>query len=109
MRKTIFCDIDGCLVKHEDGKTLLPDSKEKILEWIKKDYIIIFTTGRKESRRQETVEMLKAHGIAYDVLIMGLPRGPRVVINDLKPDHPDLRTAESYCIERNIGLFGIKI
>lgn len=109
--KTLFVDIDGTLVKHENPSTsskpshemvLLEGTIDKILEWNKKGYIIILTTGRKESNRQMTVKQLEEAGIFYDQLIMGVGRGPRVVINDLKPD--GTTTAYSINIERNKGL-----
>ena len=59
---------------------------DKILEWNKKGYTIILTTGRRESNRELTIKQLQEAGIFYDQLIMGVGRGPRVVINDLKPD-----------------------
>ena len=42
-------------------------------------------------------------GIFYDILIMGVGGGTRVLINDLKPDREDL-TALAYNIGRNKGL-----
>ena len=65
--KTIFCDIDGTLVKHsfptnntDSLKTLklLPGTIGKISEWDAKGYNIILTTGRRESMRKATEEQL---------------------------------------------------
>ena len=41
-------------------------------------------------------------GIVYDELIMGLPNGDRVIINDKKPNHPR-NTAYSINVVRNKG------
>jgi hypothetical protein len=108
---TIFCDIDGCLVEHtgdmtkqmESSPALLPGVKEKLVEWERAGYKIILTTGRRESLRGVTEAMLVRLGVFFDQLIMGLPRGPRLVINDFKPN--DLRaTALAWCPVRNRGL-----
>ena len=73
--KTIFCDIDGTLVKHASPSIvakpnykmeLLDGTLEKLLEWDKKGYYIILTTGRKESLRDITKKQLSEVGIFYD-------------------------------------------
>jgi hydroxymethylpyrimidine pyrophosphatase-like HAD family hydrolase len=93
--KTIFCDIDGTLVKHDPPSlTSKPDYKmdvlegtlEKLIEWDKKGYNIILTTGRKESLRQVTERQLAEVGIFFNYLIMGIGGGARYLINDNKPD-----------------------
>ena len=57
---TIFCDIDGTLVKHVSPfvatqpnfcMELLPGTLEKLEEWDRKGYNIILTTGRRESMK----------------------------------------------------------
>ena len=90
-RKTIFCDIEGTLVKFpdtfEDFKQipkginkmeLLPGTLDKLWEWETSGYNIILTTGRKESMRKETERQLKQAGIFWDHLIMGLGPGKRL-------------------------------
>lgn len=57
---------------------------DKFREWDKNNYKIILTTGRKEGNRTQTEEQLKILGINYDSLIMGLPNGERILINDKK-------------------------
>lgn len=114
--KTIFCDIDGCLVKHhgnlgsilENPCELLPGVKERLNEWERAGYKIILTTGRRESLRKHTEDALLASGIFYDLLVMGLPRGPRVVINDCKPGL-SIETAVGICLGRNEGLVNVNI
>lgn len=101
--KTIFIDIDGTIFKHGTN-LILPGVKEKFQQWLREDCKIIITTGRKESLRQQTEEDLKARGVVYDLLIMGLPRGPRVVINDYKPDNPTVETAIGWTVKRDEGL-----
>lgn len=116
MKKTLFIDIDGVLIKHKgnlskqmiESPELLPGVLDKLNEWEANGHKIILTTGRKESMRKITEEMLSSFGIFYDQLIMGLPRGERIVINDKKLDS-DMKTASSIEIERNIGLNNINI
>lgn len=109
-RKTIFCDIDGTLIKHKetlhrmiyDDPIVLPGVIDKITEWRDKDYYIILTTARPHGCKQTTEDQLRYMGIFYDRLIMGLPTGPRVVINDKKPD--GMVTAFAVSLERDTGL-----
>ena len=111
MKKTIFIDIDGTLIKHQGNLTrmtcmemeILPGVIEKFNEWDAKGYKIILTTGRKECLREITEKGLIKHGLFFDQLIMGLTRGERVLINDVKPDN-DMKVATAIQIERNVGL-----
>jgi hypothetical protein len=114
MKKTIFLDIDGCIIKHtgdmnqqiENPGELLPGVKEKFVEWDRAGHTIILTTGRRESLRAVTEAMLLKLGLFYDQLIMGLPRGPRVLINDFKPGN-DANMAWGICVPRNEGLTNV--
>lgn len=114
--KTIFCDIDGTLVKHvppsiaqnpEFKMELLDGTLDKLLEWDKLGYNIILTTGRKEGLRQQTERQLQEVGIFYDQLIMGIGGGVRYLINDNKPEGD--KAAFCICIERNKGIKDISI
>jgi len=93
--KTIFCDLDGTLVKHTNPVAIqnpnlelevLPGVHDRLREWDTKGYFIIITTGRKESARNSTVKQLERAGILYDQLIMGFGGGDRILINDRKSD-----------------------
>jgi hypothetical protein len=116
MKKTLFIDIDGTLVKHRGNLSkmfmeemeILPGVLEKLNEWDAKGYKIVLTTGRKECLRKITEDGLLKLGIFYDQLVMGLTRGERVVINDIKPDN-DMITASAHQIVRNEGLENINI
>jgi len=116
MKKTLFIDIDGTLLKHRGSESnillketeILPGVLEKLDEWDANGYTIILTTGRKESLREFTEKELLKFGIFYDKLIMGLPRGERIVINDKKPNN-DMNTASSIQVIRNDGLKNIII
>ncbi len=106
-RKTIFCDIDGCLIEHQDfyseNMKVLPGTLEKLKEWDRAGYKLILTTGRRESSRNITVEHLEKAGIHYDHLIMGLGPDERVIINDKKPSSEE-NTASSINLVRNQGI-----
>ena len=110
--KTIFCDIDGTLWDHVGDITsqvnveshkMLENTSEALNRWDKLGYRIILTTGRRESMREATVHHLKKLGIVYDILIMGLGGGPRVLINDRKPNNSK-NTAFAMNLIRNEGI-----
>ena len=114
---TIFCDIDGTLVKHEiptktvnaDFKLeLLPGVLEKLLEWDKLGYNIILVSGRKESARTATENQLSKLGIIYDKLILGIGGGKRYLVNDRK-DYTDEDYAIAINLNRNLGIGELKI
>jgi hypothetical protein len=114
--KTIFCDIDGTLVKHDPPSlTAKPDYKmevlegtiEKLMEWDEKGYNIILTTGRKESLRKTTEEQLSSIGIFYDQLVMGIGGGERYLINDCKEDGSQY--AKAINLPRNQGINNINL
>lgn len=88
--KTIFCDIDGTILKHIhrfsditlDSQPVLQDVIKKFNEWDSQCHKIIICTARKESAREITERQLKNIGIAWDQLIMGCSNGERILIND---------------------------
>jgi len=110
--KTIFCDLDGTLVKHSNPIDIqnpnfelevLPGVHNKLNEWDTKGYHVVITTGRKESAREATVKQMQRVGINYDQLIMGFGGGDRILINDRKSS--SVRdTAYAINLERNKGL-----
>lgn len=114
--KTIFCDIDGTLLKHTgdivknylDVPKILPGVLENIKQWEKLNYKIILVTGRKECIREITVKQLQSLGIVYDQLIMGLPNGARILINDKKPNS-ESNTAFAVNLVRNKGMEDIDL
>jgi len=88
--KTIFCDLDGTVLKHLHRFSDLIDTQpqvlagviEKINQWDSLGHKIIFVTARKESAREMTEAHLKKLGLCWDQLIMGVTSGPRILIND---------------------------
>lgn len=115
LRHTIFCDIDGTIIKHNHNlvnmimiePSLLPDVLETFCYWRQRGFYIVLTTARPEGCRNVTERQLESLGVFWDQLIMGLPQGPRVVINDEKPD--GTKTAIGICLPRNEGLTNVKI
>ena len=112
--KTIFCDIDGTILKHQgDTRAIminqpesLPGAVSKINEWEVNGHKIILITGRRESLRAETEKQLQAFGIPYDILLMGVTSGHRVLINDKNTMGDD--SAFAVNLQRNIGFGDIK-
>tara|TARA_B100000287_G_C20403824_1_gene690739 strand:+ start:400 stop:768 length:369 start_codon:yes stop_codon:yes gene_type:complete len=114
---TIFCDIDGTLVKHQNPflatqpnfhMELLPGTLQKLEDWDRAGYNIILTTGRRESMRKITEKQLAEVGIIYDQLIMGIGGGKRYLINDRKPNG-NKNYAHAVNLTRNEGIQNIKI
>lgn len=87
----------------------MKDAIRKLKEWHISGYRIILTTSRPEPLRMVTEKMLAQFNMLYDQLIMGLPCGPRILINDINPDSPSDMSAISFCIERNKGLGDIDL
>jgi len=116
--KTIFCDLDGTLVKHSNPIDIqnpnfelevLPGVHNKLNEWDTKGYHVVITTGRKESAREATVKQMQRAGINYDQLIMGFGGGDRVLLNDRKPHEPNRDTAYVINLERNKGIEDVEL
>jgi len=114
--KTIFCDIDGTLFEHKndiilnykENPVVLQNVIQNIKQWEKLNYTIILTTGRKECLRKITETQLLTCGIVYDQLIMGLPNGARVLINDKKEKSPN-NNAFAINLVRNKGMNNIDL
>lgn len=112
---TIFCDIDGTIIKHENipnyksGFQLLDGAKEKIKEWRKdNNCFIVLTTSRDEQFRPELELLLKNNDIIYENLVMGLPPGPRHLINDKKP-YSNKTMALAHEVERDVGIKNLNL
>lgn len=117
--RTFLIDIDGVIIeqsnKWDDGRIPdehdfkeLPSSRRTINRWKADGNKIVLTTARPEPYRFRTEHQLQRIGIMYDVLIMGLPNGQRILINDKKPQE-DIDTAIAINLDRDVGLGGIEI
>lgn len=107
--KTYFIDVDGTIVRHLDAHKV-GIVKEELLEGVKEYWqkfhdndLIVITTARPEILRKKTEMIFQENGLRYDYLIMGLPYGPRYLINDT----PDITLPKAYAINlrRNDGFY----
>ncbi len=112
---TIFCDLDGTLVKHEDVPSydvpleVLPGTMEKLKEWEEKGHKVILSTSRKSQDKEKLVKALREKGLPYSDLVMDLPSGPRHLINDRKPSLMLTPNAVAFEIRRNQGIKNLNI
>ena len=93
--RTFFIDIDGIIFEQRDRwpdveiadpiKALLPGVKRRLAEWHMRGDRIILMTARPWPYRQTTEWQLRKAGLMYHELLMGLPTGQRILINDCKP------------------------
>jgi len=111
MSKTYILDIDGTVLHHiDDFENIynypvllgLPGANTKTAQWHCEGHYIILITARPESIRDITVKQLAAAGIFYDMLIMGVGAGERILVNDYVTN----RKAFAYNVVRNVD--GIK-
>ena len=107
-RKTYILDIDGTLLYHigdfryiQEYKSLqaLPEVRDKITKWHCDGHMIILMTARPESLRTITESQLQASGILYDMLIMGVGQGKRIIVNDIADSSEE--KARAYNVFRN--------
>ena len=108
--KTIFCDIDGTLIKqvpfellNENEAEVLPGVYDKFKEWNGLGYCIVLTTARPEHLRNVTVKQLFNFNINYTQLVMGIGREERILINNNSLDEPNEPRALSIAMSRNNG------
>jgi len=112
---TVFCDIDGTIVKHENipdyskKLELLPGARETIDKWRKdENRFIVLTTSRDEQFRPELERLLREANIIYECLIMNLPPGPRFLVNDKKP-YSDNPMALAHEVIRDVGIKNLNL
>ena len=114
-QKTIFLDIDVTLFKHKrnlhrmitEKPIVLEGVVEQFLQWRKDGHYIVLTTARAEGTRRATEAQLLGNGVFFDQLVMGLTNGPRILVNDTKPD--GIETAFAFSIERDSGLGEVNV
>jgi hypothetical protein len=108
--KTIFCDIDGTILRQVDFNELnenkfevLPGAREKFREWIDAGHHIVITTARPESLRGATVRQLGNAGFQFHQLVMGIGREERILINNNSKGDPNRDRALSVAVHRDAG------
>lgn len=101
---TWFIDLDGTIFEHNGhligNDKLLPGVKE-LWKFISEDDFIVITTGRTEDYRESSLKILNDNGLRYNHVMFNLPRGERIVINDIKPE--GLNTAIAWNVKRDKG------
>lgn len=109
-KKTFFVDIDGTIFIYRKFKTyktseaqVIISSKRYLQQVWDEGHMIVLTTARPEDLREHTEYELRKNGIPYHKLIMGIERGPRILINDMDPDKPG-RRAFAINVTRNGGI-----
>ena len=114
-RGTIFCDIDGTLIRHQDKPDysrlpeLLPGSREKLSAWIAQGYRVVLCTARPAADQARLTDLLTALQIPHHDLLCGLSSGARILINDRKPHAIFAAQALSLEIARDAGIGGLEI
>ena len=113
MKGTIFCDLDGTLIRHvpipsESGGDieLLDGSVEKMKEFRKKGYALVLTTSRTQANIFGVLEKLLSLGLECNQILCDLPIGPRHLINDSKDT--EIR-AFAHPLDRDAGIKNVKI
>lgn len=108
--KTIFCDIDGTILRQVDFNELnennfevLPGAREKFREWIDAGYHIVITTARPESLRGVTIKQLGNAGFQCHQMVMGIGREERILINNNSGGDPNRNRALSISVKRDAG------
>lgn len=107
---TLFCDLDGTIVEHEAKPRYdvalrpLPGSVERLQQWRDQGYLIVITSARDPQDDAALSRSLHEAGIPYDRLMLGLPSGPRAVINDRKPSSSLTPQAVAQEVDRDEGL-----
>jgi len=105
---TIFCDLDGVLLKNSskfapDGwvSSANNENLKSLQDLMKqKDVYLVVTTSRPEDEKSNIEKILKEYGIVAQQYVMGLPHGKRVLINDYSYTNP-YPTAISLNLERD--------
>jgi hypothetical protein len=107
--RTIFIDLDGCLVKNS-GQHFQPvwgttDGLTKNIEFLRQLYnrgrtTIIITTSRTQAFADVTIRQLKRLEIPYHQILFGLPHCTRYLVNDYAVSNP-FPAAIAVNLERN--------
>lgn len=108
---TMILDLDATIIASPNRSleeqlvndlVFLPGSKEKLFEWDRQGFRIYILTGRPLGTFARTEEQLKKANIPYTQLICGAGGGPRILVNDEKPD--GRKTAFAYSLKPNVGM-----
>lgn len=94
LNKTWILDVDGTIVKHNgykiDGYDTLLDGVKEFFAQLNADDKVVLLTARKEEYLPALKEFLELNGIRYDYLLLDMPMGERILVNDRKPSGLDM-------------------
>ncbi len=114
--RTLIIDIDGCVFRQSvlwpyiaGIHVPLPGVKEKLTRWHMKGDRIVLLSARPEGYRETTERQLREANLMWDVLLMGMPTGQRVLINDRKVEQSDVDMAIAVNLERDKGMEDLEI
>ena len=97
LNKIWILDVDGTLVKHNgykiDGHDTLLDGVKEFFEKISAKDKVVLETARQEKYQRQLKEFLKKNNIRYDYLLVDMPTGERILVNDRKPSGLDMAFA----------------
>ncbi len=97
LNKIWILDVDGTLVKHNgykiDGHDTLLDGVKEFFEKISAKDKVVLVTARQEKYLRALKEFLKKNNIRYDYLLVDMPTGERILVNDRKPSGLDMAFA----------------
>jgi dTDP-glucose pyrophosphorylase len=112
--KTIIIDFDGVLIRHDDAGGSNSKQKKFIyptkaissnVDLIKNEYkngsFIVVMSARPENERRNVMKELSKFKINYHKILLGVASGSRVVVNDKKKSHPNIKTAIAIETRRN--------
>jgi len=107
--RTWFIDFDGTLVAHSshmrDEDHILEGTKDFFMSFVKENDYVVITTARGEDHKGRVEGFLAKNDIRFDLVLCGLPTGPRILVNDSKPC--GTQTAYSYNLERDKGILSV--
>lgn len=102
LKKTWFFDFDGTLVLHHSEDIVFIAGVLDFLKKIQdKSDVIIITTSRPNNQRRKIEEAFYSNGVKNFVLLLDLPYGERLLVNDIKPS--GLKTAYAINVQRDSG------
>jgi len=104
--KTWLIDVDGVIFPHNGyldsaSETPLPGVLDFFRE-LPDGHEVVLLSARTERYRKQTEDQLGRWRIRYAALLLGLPVGERILINDEKPR--GLRTAWAVSVARDAGI-----
>ena len=87
--QTWIFDLDGTLVKHNgyliDGEDTLLDGVKDFFNKLSPDDYVLILTARSSKYREQTIRFLHKNDLHYNQIIFDMPKGERILINDIKP------------------------